>query len=100
MGAVGNLYYQLTFRLHLSTGYSYLTNEHGLALDNIEALEIVLSSGKVLTISESSHSDLFHAVKVNQILFRSQTLDADALLILQGGYNNFVRAMKARDKTL
>ncbi|EIN06221.1 FAD-binding domain-containing protein [Punctularia strigosozonata HHB-11173 SS5] len=55
--------------LTLGGGYSFLSNQHGLALDNVLGFELVLPSGTVLNVTESSHPDLFFG--------------------LRGGHNNF-----------
>jgi FAD/FMN-containing dehydrogenase len=52
------------------TGYSYKTNQYGLAADNVVSMEVVLPTGQIKIISHSSHKDLFFA--------------------LRGGGNNFV----------
>ncbi|KAI6043573.1 FAD-binding domain-containing protein [Pisolithus marmoratus] len=52
-----------------SYGYSWLTNQYGLALNNVESFELVLPNGTVIDVTESSHPDLFFG--------------------LRGGYNNF-----------
>lgn len=56
--------------MHLP-GYSYKTNQYGLAVDNVVAIEVVLPTGKVKTVTHASDEDLFFA--------------------LRGGGNNFVR---------
>jgi len=53
----------------LGGGYSYLTSQHGLAIDNIVAYELVLPDGTVAEVTATSSPDLFFALK--------------------GGYNNF-----------
>ncbi|KAI6140114.1 hypothetical protein BKA82DRAFT_16602 [Pisolithus tinctorius] len=53
----------------LGGGYSWLTNQYGLALDNVESFELVLPDGAVIDVTESSHPDLFFG--------------------LRGGYDNF-----------
>ncbi|KAI6127318.1 FAD dependent oxidoreductase [Pisolithus sp. B1] len=53
----------------LGGGYSWLTNQYGLALDNVESFELVLPNGVVIDVTESSHPDLFFG--------------------LRGGYDNF-----------
>jgi len=53
----------------LGGGYSYLTSQYGLAIDNIVAYELVLPSGAIVEVTANSHPDLFFALK--------------------GGYNNF-----------
>ncbi|KZT01207.1 FAD dependent oxidoreductase [Laetiporus sulphureus 93-53] len=53
----------------LGGGYSWLTNQYGLTLDNVLAYELVLPNGTITTVSVSSNPDLFFG--------------------LRGGYNNF-----------
>ncbi|KAF9525603.1 hypothetical protein CPB83DRAFT_859281 [Crepidotus variabilis] len=55
--------------LSLSSGYSWVTNEYGFAIDNTLAADIVLPNGTFTTVSESHGGDIFRA--------------------LQGGLNNF-----------
>ncbi|KAG1747301.1 FAD-binding domain-containing protein [Suillus lakei] len=55
--------------ISLGGGYSYLTNQYGLAFDNVVAFELVLPNGTVTDITSSTNSDLFFA--------------------LRGGFNNF-----------
>ena len=52
------------------TGYSYKTNQHGLAIDTIVGYNLVLPNGTVACVTESTHPDLFFGLK--------------------GGFNNFV----------
>ena len=52
------------------TGYSYKTNQHGLALDTIVGFNLVLPNGTVAYVTQSTHPDLFFGLK--------------------GGFNNFV----------
>ncbi|KAL1756883.1 hypothetical protein FB107DRAFT_289773 [Schizophyllum commune] len=49
------------FRQH--PGYSWYTNEHGLALDNVIAFELVKPNGEVAHVSEKSDPDLFFVLK-------------------------------------
>ena len=51
-------------------GYSYKTNQHGLAIDTIVGYNLVLPNGTVTHVTESTHPDLFWGLK--------------------GGFNNFV----------
>jgi hypothetical protein len=51
-------------------GYSWKTNQYGLAVDSVTAFELVMPSGFVKNVTESSEPDLFFALK--------------------GGFNNFV----------
>lgn len=47
-----------------SPGLSFLTNQYGIATANIVALELVLPSGQVTTVTAKSNPDLFFAVRV------------------------------------
>ena len=51
-------------------GYSYKTNQYGLAFDTIVGFNLVLPNGTVTYVTESTHPDLFWGLK--------------------GGFNNFV----------
>ncbi|KAI0825970.1 FAD-binding domain-containing protein [Irpex lacteus] len=62
----------------LGGGYSWLSNQYGLTVDNILAFELVLPNGTVLTV-DSWHPDLLFALK--------------------GGYNNFGIVTKFTLKT-
>ncbi|THH04421.1 hypothetical protein EW145_g5531 [Phellinidium pouzarii] len=53
----------------LGGGYTWLTNQHGLSLDTVEAFELVLPDGAVTKVTSSSSPDLFFG--------------------LRGGFNNF-----------
>ncbi|KAG0696311.1 FAD-binding domain-containing protein [Suillus ampliporus] len=44
-------------------GYSYLTNQYGLAIDNVAAYELVLPNGTVTTIASSNDPDLFFGLR-------------------------------------
>jgi FAD/FMN-containing dehydrogenase len=52
------------------SGYSWLSNQHGLGVDNIVGYELVLPNGDITQVTESHHPDLFFALK--------------------GGFNNYV----------
>jgi len=54
----------------LPIGYSYKTNQYGLAVDTIVGYNLVLPNGTVAYVTESTHPDLFFGLK--------------------GGFNNFV----------
>ncbi|KAI0060857.1 FAD-binding domain-containing protein [Artomyces pyxidatus] len=54
--------------LTLGGGYSWITSQHGLALDNVQAYELVLPNGTVTTVTET---------------------EADLWFGLRGGLNNF-----------
>ncbi|KAI0071682.1 FAD-binding domain-containing protein [Panus rudis PR-1116 ss-1] len=49
--------------LSLGGGYSWLTNQYGLVVDNIVGYEVVLSNGTVVHATASSHPDLFFGLK-------------------------------------
>jgi len=54
----------------LPTGYSYKTNQYGLAIDTIVGYNLVLPNGTATCVTNSTHPDLFFGLK--------------------GGFNNFV----------
>ncbi|PBK85373.1 FAD dependent oxidoreductase [Armillaria gallica] len=49
--------------LTLGGGYSWLSNQYGLALDNVVAYELVVPNGTVVTVTEGSDPDLFFSLK-------------------------------------
>jgi FAD/FMN-containing dehydrogenase len=49
--------------LTLGGGMGWLTRQAGLAIDNLEAVEIVVPDGRVLRASEQENPDLFWAVR-------------------------------------
>ncbi|KAL7764154.1 hypothetical protein ACKLNR_005299 [Fusarium oxysporum f. sp. zingiberi] len=44
-------------------GHSLLSTKHGLAVDQVLQMTMVTPSGKILTINEDNHSDLFWAMR-------------------------------------
>ncbi|KAF2492995.1 FAD-binding domain-containing protein [Lophium mytilinum] len=44
-------------------GHSMLQNQHGFSLDNIVSANVVLANGTALTASNTSHADLFWALR-------------------------------------
>ncbi|KAK0224284.1 FAD dependent oxidoreductase [Armillaria fumosa] len=47
----------------LGGGYSWLSNQYGLTLDNVLAYELVVPDGTVVTVTDTSHPDLFFSLK-------------------------------------
>ena len=47
----------------LGGGSGWLTRQHGLALDNLVAVEAVTADGRIVTASESENSDLFWGIR-------------------------------------
>ncbi|KAJ3780791.1 hypothetical protein GGU10DRAFT_278748 [Lentinula aff. detonsa] len=62
-------------------GYSYKTNQHGLASDNVVAMEVVLPDGEIKTV------------------VGSRLVDRDLFFALRGGGNNFGIVTKFTLKT-
>ena len=46
-------------------GYSWLSNQYGLTIDNVVAYELVLPSGVVTTVTETSNPDLWFGLRVS-----------------------------------
>jgi FAD/FMN-containing dehydrogenase len=44
-------------------GYSYLTNQHGLTLDNVVEYELVLPTGLIVNVNAKNHPDLFFGLR-------------------------------------
>jgi hypothetical protein len=49
--------------LTLGGGYGYLTGKHGLTIDNLLSVEVVLASGEAVTASKTENADLFWAIR-------------------------------------
>ncbi|KAK0460521.1 FAD-binding domain-containing protein [Desarmillaria tabescens] len=47
----------------LGGGYSWLSNQHGLAIDNVLAYELVVPNGTVVTVKEETDPELFFSLK-------------------------------------
>jgi len=48
----------------LGGGYGNKTNQFGLAIDNIQAMNVVQPNGEIVTANAESYADLFQALKV------------------------------------
>ena len=49
--------------LTLGGGIGWLARKHGLAIDALQAVEIVTADGQIRTASETEHADLFWAIR-------------------------------------
>ena len=54
-------------------GYSNLTGQHGLAVDNLVGAEVVLADGRIVRCSEVEEPDLFWAIR--GVYFRHSFVD-------------------------
>jgi FAD/FMN-containing dehydrogenase len=50
---------------NLGGGFSNKSNQFGLAIDSIQAIEVVTPSAEILTVTAHNHGDLFWALKVS-----------------------------------
>lgn len=49
--------------LTLGGGYGWLSSKHGLTIDNLVGVELVLADGRIVNASDSENQDLFWAVR-------------------------------------
>ncbi|GJJ09866.1 hypothetical protein Clacol_004090 [Clathrus columnatus] len=49
--------------LILGGGFGYLSGKHGLTIDNLVQATVVLADGSIVTASDTSHPDLFWAIR-------------------------------------
>ena len=61
---VGIIVTALRILITIRPGYSWLSNQYGLSIDNVLAFELVLPTGEVETITETSNADLWFALRV------------------------------------
>ena len=47
----------------LGGGYGFLTGRHGLAIDNLAEATIVTADGSILTVNDSTNTDLFWGIR-------------------------------------
>jgi FAD/FMN-containing dehydrogenase len=64
LATVGGLYNQTGVGgLVLGGGHGFLTARHGLAIDNLLSVQMVLADGSIVEVSETEKPDLFWAVR-------------------------------------
>lgn len=51
--------------MSLGGGYSWKTNQFGLTIDTITAIDLVLPSGQAVHVTNSSYPELFFGLKVS-----------------------------------
>ena len=78
--------YAFSISMGILLGYSFRSNQYGLALDNVVAFELVLPNGTVTTVTEDEH-DLWFSLRVS---VNDSSHWSPWLKFLQGGGNNFV----------
>jgi len=69
-------------------GYSYLTNQYGLAIDNVVGYELVLPNGTIKDVT-CEDEDLWFGLRVSRHCLVQ--IGIPNVLYSQGGLNNFVR---------
>lgn len=65
---------------NLGGGFGNKANQYGLAMDTIKAIEVVLPTGTITTVSAQENPDLFWALKVRLMFPKSNR----RLTIFQG----------------
>ena len=78
--------YALSIFILILSGYSFESNQYGLAIDNVVAYELVLPNGTVTAVTEDDH-DLWFSLRVRR---KDISHWFSWLKHFQGGGNNFV----------
>jgi FAD/FMN-containing dehydrogenase len=73
-------------RLKNAAGYSWKTNQYGLAMDNVMEFELVLPNGQIKVVTEQD-KDLWFALRVRRT---SSSGYKECAHEHQGGFNNYV----------
>ena len=68
----------------LGGGYSWRSNQYGLAIDTVQAFELVLPNGTVTNVTSNSNPDLFFGLRVRTALRPRYLSEAQFLLLLIG----------------
>ncbi|KAF9244080.1 FAD-binding domain-containing protein [Melanogaster broomeanus] len=68
----------------LGGGYSWLTEQYGLAIDNVKEYELVMPNGTIIAVTESSSPELFFGLKggFNNFGYRDQIYPPDVPSII------------------
>jgi FAD/FMN-containing dehydrogenase len=91
----------------LGGGVGYLVRRHGMTIDNLLAAELVTAEGELLHVDESSHPDLFWAIRggggnfgvATRFKFRLQPMDGfiGGMLVLPATAETVAGFMRAAD---
>lgn len=73
--------------LTLGGGFGWLSRQHGLSIDNLLAVQMVLADGRVISVNEDRHPDLFWAIRgssgnfgiVTELTFRLHAVGLEVL---------------------
>jgi len=93
--------------LVLAGGYGWLSGTHGLAIDNLIQLTVVVADGRVLTVNKTDHSDLYWALRgggsnfgvvtefVLELHPQRRTVFAGPIIFLPQSIEQVLQAMKS-----
>lgn len=56
-------------KLPTEIGYSWLSNQYGLTIDNVVSYQLVLPTGLLTTVTATSNPNLFFALKVSGLSY-------------------------------